>query len=309
MWSGRIVFDAFGAIAEQHRFPPDFPTPEMAAGLIGGLLEHSDFYGIVAELDGRVVGSNFLDERSHITGLGPITVDPAVQNRTIGRRLMDYMLTRVRNDDRPGVRLLQATYHNRSLCLYTKLGFDTRALLSTVQGPALNLAVPECDVRPTRRTGRCREGRDGERGRAGGSDRGVCQFRRVSRACHCRSQRRTQGADRCCSVLLRSRIYPTDRQRRCAAVVSVARAAGGATAYLDDDRPVSGARRPLHAFDSVLVESPPGIIVLRSSRLPRHGTSMSQFRTYFVTLRSPTEAPQITPLSSTEMPSGKLVPS
>ena len=28
---GRIVFDAFGAIAEQHRFPPDFPTPEMAA--------------------------------------------------------------------------------------------------------------------------------------------------------------------------------------------------------------------------------------------------------------------------------------
>ena len=145
---GRIVFDAFGAIAEQHRFPPDFPTPEMAAGLIGGLLEHSDFYGIVAELDGRVVGSNFLDERSHITGLGPITVDPAVQNRTIGRRLMDYMLTRVRNDDRPGVRLLQATYHNRSLCLYTKLGFDTRALLSTVQGPALNLAVPECDVRP-----------------------------------------------------------------------------------------------------------------------------------------------------------------
>ncbi len=53
---GRIVFDAFGAIAEQHRFPPDFPAPEMAAGLLGGLLEHPGFYGIVAELDGRVVG-------------------------------------------------------------------------------------------------------------------------------------------------------------------------------------------------------------------------------------------------------------
>ena len=25
---GRIVFDAFGAIAEQHRFPPDFPALE-----------------------------------------------------------------------------------------------------------------------------------------------------------------------------------------------------------------------------------------------------------------------------------------
>ncbi len=72
------MFDAFGAIAEQHRFPPDFPAPEMTVGLVGGLLEHPGFYGIVAELDNRVVGSNFLDERSHITGLGPITVDPAV---------------------------------------------------------------------------------------------------------------------------------------------------------------------------------------------------------------------------------------
>ena len=49
----RIVFDAFGALAEQHRFPPDFPAPEMASGLIGGLLEHPGFCGIVAEVDGR----------------------------------------------------------------------------------------------------------------------------------------------------------------------------------------------------------------------------------------------------------------
>lgn len=145
---GRIVFDAFGAIAEEHRFPPDFPSPEMASGLISQLVEHPGFYGIVAELEGRVVGSNFLDERSHIIGLGPITVDPAVQNRTVGRRLMDHMLSRVQDNDRPGVRLLQATWHNRSLCLYTKLGFDTRALLSNIQGPALNLTIPGCAVRP-----------------------------------------------------------------------------------------------------------------------------------------------------------------
>jgi GNAT superfamily N-acetyltransferase len=145
---GRIVFDAFGAIAEQHRFPPDFPALEMAMGMVGGLLDHPGFYGVVAELDGRVVGSNFLDERSRITGLGPITVDPAVQDRTVGRRLMEYMLTRVRDDDRPGVRLLQATWHNRSLCLYTKLGFDTRALLSNIQGQPLNLTIPGCSVRP-----------------------------------------------------------------------------------------------------------------------------------------------------------------
>jgi len=115
--------------------------------MVGGLLNHPGFYGIVAELDGHVVGSNFLDERSHITGLGPITVDPAVQDRAVGRRLMEYMLTRIRDDDRPGVRLLQATWHNRSLCLYTKLGFDTRALLSNIQGQPLNLTSPGCSVR------------------------------------------------------------------------------------------------------------------------------------------------------------------
>ncbi len=144
---GQILFTAFKAIAEQHGFPPDFPSAAVATGLLGGLLEHPGFYGVVAELDGRVVGSNFLDERSQITGLGPITVDPAVQNKSIGRRLMDHALARVREHHRPGVRLLQATYHNRSLCLYTKLGFDTRALLSNIQGPRLNLTVPGYDVR------------------------------------------------------------------------------------------------------------------------------------------------------------------
>jgi hypothetical protein len=34
-----------------------------------------------------------------------------------------------------GVRLVQASYHNRSLCLYTKLGFVTREPLSLLQGP------------------------------------------------------------------------------------------------------------------------------------------------------------------------------
>jgi ribosomal protein S18 acetylase RimI-like enzyme len=91
---GAILFSAFKTIADQHRFPPEFPSAEMATGLIGGLLEHPGFFGVVAEVDGRVVESNFLDERSHITGLGPITVDPTVQNRAIGRRLMEHSLAR-----------------------------------------------------------------------------------------------------------------------------------------------------------------------------------------------------------------------
>ncbi len=47
-----------------------------------------------------------------------------------------------------GIRLVQAAYHNRSLSLYTKLGFDAREPLSTIQGPALGLAMPGRTVRP-----------------------------------------------------------------------------------------------------------------------------------------------------------------
>src|SRR5215467_2010705 len=82
---GAICYDAFKTIAEQHNFPPDFPSPEFATAVLARLLSHTGFYAVVAELDGRVVGSNFLDERSTVAGIGPITVDPAVQNRAVGR--------------------------------------------------------------------------------------------------------------------------------------------------------------------------------------------------------------------------------
>jgi hypothetical protein len=46
------------------------------------------------------------------------------------------------------VRLLQATYHCRSLSLYTSLGFVTRSLLVVMQGAPLALQVPGYPVRP-----------------------------------------------------------------------------------------------------------------------------------------------------------------
>ena len=145
---GPICYAAFKAIADQHNFPPDFPSPEIATTLLSELLAHPDVYGIVAELDGRVVGSNFIDERSIIAGIGPITVDPAVQNRAVGRELMQHVLERVAQRRFPGVRLVQAAYHNRSLSLYTKLGFVAREPLSTIQGPSLAVQMPGYPVRP-----------------------------------------------------------------------------------------------------------------------------------------------------------------
>jgi hypothetical protein len=77
---GEICYSAFKAIADAHNFPPDFPSPDAAAALLSGYLNHDGFFDVVAEVDGKIVGSNFLDERNPISGLGPITVAPAVQN-------------------------------------------------------------------------------------------------------------------------------------------------------------------------------------------------------------------------------------
>ena len=118
--------------------------------MLSYLLASPGFYKVVAELDGRIVGSNFLDERNPIAGIGPITVDPAVQNRAIGRRLMQAVMERTAARNFPAVRLVQSAYHCRSLSLYTKLGFDSREPLSVFQGPALNLSIPGYAVRPAR---------------------------------------------------------------------------------------------------------------------------------------------------------------
>jgi predicted N-acetyltransferase YhbS len=147
---GPICFAAFQAINDAHNFPPDFPSAEIATDLLTMMLTNPGFYGVVAERDGKIVGSNFLDERGPIAGVGPITVDPASQNQTAGRRLMGAVLARANERDAAGVRLLQAAFHNRSLCLYTKLGFETRETISKLNGPPLGLAFPGYAVRPAR---------------------------------------------------------------------------------------------------------------------------------------------------------------
>jgi predicted N-acetyltransferase YhbS len=148
MQCGKICYDAFKTIAEEHNFPPDFLSPELATTMLSEFLAHPHIYGVVAELDGRVVGSNFVDERSAIAGIGPITVDPAVQNRAIGRELMQHILDRVAKRRFPGVRLVQTAYHNRSLSLYAKLGFAVREPLSVMQGQPLAIQIPGYIVRP-----------------------------------------------------------------------------------------------------------------------------------------------------------------
>src|SRR5215470_14858138 len=145
---GRICYDAFKTISEAHGFVPDFPSPEVAIDVLTRMLANPNFYSVVAEIDGRIVGSNFLDERNRIAGVGPITVDPTEQNRAIGRRLMDTVHERAAQRNFAGVRLIQAGFHTRSLSLYAKLGYDVREHLACMQGEAVGICVDDRVVRP-----------------------------------------------------------------------------------------------------------------------------------------------------------------
>jgi predicted N-acetyltransferase YhbS len=144
---GRILYEAFATLAARHGFPPDFPTVEVATGCMRGLISNPGFFGVVAERDGAAVGSTFLDERSTIHAIGPVSVDPAAQDGKIGRVLMASMLERAAERRAPGVRLVQISYHNRSLSLYAKLGFDVRETFAAMHGDALRLELPGYAVR------------------------------------------------------------------------------------------------------------------------------------------------------------------
>lgn len=144
---GTICHDAFRTISGQHGFPPDFPSVEAARELASFLLSCPDVYSVVAECDGRIMGSNFLWEEAIIAGIGPLTIAPGAQNSAVGRGLMENVLEHAARKQLAGVRLVQAAFHSRSLALYAKLGFDVREPLANMQGPPLKLAVPGYAVR------------------------------------------------------------------------------------------------------------------------------------------------------------------
>jgi predicted N-acetyltransferase YhbS len=145
---GQICYEAFSEINTNHGFPCYFPSLEAAISWLARLFSDPGFYCLVAESGGRIVGSNCLDERSIIAGIGPVTVDPAFQNIGIGRRLMRAVMDRANARSSAGVRLLQAAYHSRSLGLYASMGFDVREPISCVQGWPREREIPGCAVRP-----------------------------------------------------------------------------------------------------------------------------------------------------------------
>ena len=144
---GTTMYEAFRDIAERHNFPLDFPSAEVAGGLLHMMLEAPDFDAFVAEEDGTIAGSIFVSRRSPVGGISVVTVDPNVQNRAIGRRLMLHGMECLAEQGHTRQQLIQAGYHSRSLCLYAKLGFIAIDLLSNMSGGPISEDFPGRTVR------------------------------------------------------------------------------------------------------------------------------------------------------------------
>jgi len=142
----RICFEAFGGADDHHRFPRDFPSLNFAEGLMKGFVGSPFSWGVVAEMDGRIVGSNFLLESDPIRGVGPISVDPDHQGRGVGRKLMEAVIERGKGA--PGTRLLQDSFNMLSLSLYASLGFEEREPVVVMSGKPTSGPVEGIEVRP-----------------------------------------------------------------------------------------------------------------------------------------------------------------
>lgn len=149
--SGKIIYEAFRSIAEKHNFPLDFPNEESGQGMAEIVINDPKVYGVIAEKDGRVVGSNFLWEHDSIVGVGPITIVPELQSNGVGKRLMQDVIERGQNA--PGIRLVQDAFNSASLSLYASLGFNVVEPLVLTEGNLKDFEPwKDAEVRPFEET-------------------------------------------------------------------------------------------------------------------------------------------------------------
>jgi predicted N-acetyltransferase YhbS len=136
---GRIGYESHKAISTAHGYPSEQPSEEYGIGLIRSLLHNPNSWGVLAERQGKTLGSIFLHEfpPSPVAVIGPLTVHPSAEGGGAGKMLMDAALTQAHNQNHDQIRLVQSPSHIRSFVLYTKCGFTLREPLLLMQGQPL----------------------------------------------------------------------------------------------------------------------------------------------------------------------------
>jgi predicted N-acetyltransferase YhbS len=153
---GKIGYEAHKTISSAHGYPSEQPSEEFGIGLIKRLLDNPNSWGVLAERQGKTLGSIFLHKfpPSPVVVIGPLTVHPSSEGG-VGKKLMYAALDRARKQNYDQIRLVQSPSHIRSFVLYTKSGFFLREPLFLMEGQPLNTGINKssANVRPVRDDG------------------------------------------------------------------------------------------------------------------------------------------------------------
>lgn len=120
--AGDVNFLAFYDVALRHGQTPVVTTPADARSYVRHLLSFDPLGGLVAELDGGIVGMAWLHQRRPVATIGPVAVDPHAQGCGIGRLLLERCIEAA-GPRIPQVRLVHESFNARSLGLYLRTGF------------------------------------------------------------------------------------------------------------------------------------------------------------------------------------------
>jgi hypothetical protein len=151
---GKIGYEAHKTISSAHGYPSEQPSEDFGIGLIRRLLGNPNSWGVLAEREGKTLGSIFLHKfpPSPVAVIGPLTVRPSAEGG-VGRMLMDAALSQAHKQNHDQIRLVQSPSHIRSFVLYTKSGFALREPLFLMQGQPLKkggINTSSANVHPVR---------------------------------------------------------------------------------------------------------------------------------------------------------------
>jgi L-amino acid N-acyltransferase YncA len=140
----RLIAETLQASAQRHGFPSEL-SEAAASRLIARMLDHPEVYGLVAEEDGRIAGTVFLDERSIVRGVGWLAVAPTHQGRGIGRTMMNEVIER--SLTAPGMRAVVDESSAGQIGLLGSLRFEVKESLVLLRGRAKDPASEGVEVR------------------------------------------------------------------------------------------------------------------------------------------------------------------
>jgi len=149
---GKIGYEAHKTISSAHGYPCEQPSEEFGIGLIRMLLGNPNSWGVLAERQGKILGSVFLHEfpPSPVAVIGPLTVHPTAEGGGIGRKLMNAAVIQAHKRNHDQIRLVQSPSHIRSFVLYTRCGFTLREPLFLMQGQSLKSEINHASNRSAR---------------------------------------------------------------------------------------------------------------------------------------------------------------